>query len=384
MGKKYDFTGETKVVNGVTLRRIRASKDFFVQAPCNTATEKSAGEATGLALVPKGTLGGWIEKRDNLSSKDSAWVADEACVWGDAQVIENGLVYGRAKVCDGTRIEKCGRVLGRAVVRHSVVTDQAVIFGNADITNGHFSEDANVYDDVRIGGDGVITVSGNGSVCGKAQIICNRGNKVFVHIGGEACVCELARIRCMGRREIMISGKAMVCDRAVVLDGSRIWDNASVCDSAKIIGSTVCGDAVVCGQTIVGEGSFIGGNARLELNGKYTLRPVSFISGEAWIRSAADYLAICSMPQASFSFFVTKDRDIQMAIYGHARGACSISQLPRTYLIRDISDLEADLKSSPEVTRYMTERNRCPELINQALAAADFAQKHFQRQTNAR
>lgn len=38
---KYEFTGKTKVVDGVTLRRIRA--------------------ATAFGIVIKGEVGGWIE-----------------------------------------------------------------------------------------------------------------------------------------------------------------------------------------------------------------------------------------------------------------------------------------------------------------------------------
>lgn len=47
MNTKYEFTGETKRVNGVTLHRIRALKDF--------------GE------IRKGDIGGWIEAERNLS-----------------------------------------------------------------------------------------------------------------------------------------------------------------------------------------------------------------------------------------------------------------------------------------------------------------------------
>ena len=44
---KYEMTEETKVVDGVTLHRIRAIKDF--------------------EWARAGDLGGWIEKPDNLS-----------------------------------------------------------------------------------------------------------------------------------------------------------------------------------------------------------------------------------------------------------------------------------------------------------------------------
>lgn len=62
----YEFTGETKEIKGITLHRIRATKDI-----------KGGG-------VKAGDLGGWIEKESNLS--DDAWVADDACVYGRARV----------------------------------------------------------------------------------------------------------------------------------------------------------------------------------------------------------------------------------------------------------------------------------------------------------
>ena len=67
--KKYEFTGEKKVVFGVTLCRIR-----------------SLIEIDG--VVERGVLGGWLEREENLSAQvsDRAWVSGEARVSGEAQV----------------------------------------------------------------------------------------------------------------------------------------------------------------------------------------------------------------------------------------------------------------------------------------------------------
>lgn len=64
--KKYEFTGEVKVVFGVTLHRIRAAVSF--------------------GIVIKGELGGWIEKEENLSQNGNAWVCGNAWVYGNARV----------------------------------------------------------------------------------------------------------------------------------------------------------------------------------------------------------------------------------------------------------------------------------------------------------
>lgn len=59
---KYEFTGETKVVFGVTLQQIRAISDF--------------------GNIGKGDVGGWIDSERNLSQKGNAWVSGNAEVSG--------------------------------------------------------------------------------------------------------------------------------------------------------------------------------------------------------------------------------------------------------------------------------------------------------------
>ena len=71
--KKYKFTGKTKIVNGVTLHRIVAVRSF--------------------SNVKEGDIGGWIEKEENLSHDGDCWVFDEACVFDNAEVCEDALVY---------------------------------------------------------------------------------------------------------------------------------------------------------------------------------------------------------------------------------------------------------------------------------------------------
>ena len=77
---KYEFTGEVKVVLGVTLRRIRALVSF--------------------GAVTKGDLGGWIEKEANLDPR----VSGNAQVYGNAWVSGNAWVYGNAQVYGDARV----------------------------------------------------------------------------------------------------------------------------------------------------------------------------------------------------------------------------------------------------------------------------------------
>ena len=64
MNTKYEFTGETKIVYGRTLRRIKAIV------------------AIGATVAP-GDIGGWIESENNLSMFGNAWVYGNASVSGD-------------------------------------------------------------------------------------------------------------------------------------------------------------------------------------------------------------------------------------------------------------------------------------------------------------
>ena len=94
--KKFELTAEFVTnVFGKKLFRIKALVAF-----CN---------------VEKGELGGFIEKEDNLSHDDNAWV------YGNAQVSGNAWVSGNAQVFDNARVSGNAQVFGNA--------DYAVVAG---------------------------------------------------------------------------------------------------------------------------------------------------------------------------------------------------------------------------------------------------------------
>ena len=82
--KKYQLTSETITVNGRTLHRIQALRNF--------------------ADVEKGELGGFVENESNLSQEGNCWVYDNAMVYDNAKVIgsvkikENAIVSGTSIV----------------------------------------------------------------------------------------------------------------------------------------------------------------------------------------------------------------------------------------------------------------------------------------------
>jgi len=86
---KFEFTGETKVVFGVTLNRIRAV---------------TAIAALGIAA---GDLGGWIEREENLQVYGNAWVYGNARVYGmrgslamRRSLVMRGSILIRETCCD--------------------------------------------------------------------------------------------------------------------------------------------------------------------------------------------------------------------------------------------------------------------------------------------
>ena len=103
--KRWEFTGETKIHFGITLRRIRAAVEFKLKC--------------GI-VIAKGELGGWIEKESNLCG--NAWVYGDAEVsgnaWvsGDARVCGNAWVYGDARVCGDAKVYGDAEVSGDAWV----------------------------------------------------------------------------------------------------------------------------------------------------------------------------------------------------------------------------------------------------------------------------
>ena len=120
MERKYELTAETLSVNGRTLHRIKALRDF--------------------SNVKAGELGGWTEKESNLSHSGNCWVYndakvyDNAEVWGNADVYDNAKVWGDAKVCDNADVYGNAKVYGNAeVCGNAKVYGNAEVYGDANI-----------------------------------------------------------------------------------------------------------------------------------------------------------------------------------------------------------------------------------------------------------
>ena len=93
---KYELTNETVTVNGKTLYRVKALKDFN--------------------NVFKGDFGGFIESENNLSQSGNAWVSGNAMVFDNARVYGNAWVFGDAMVYGDAGVYGDAKVFGDARV----------------------------------------------------------------------------------------------------------------------------------------------------------------------------------------------------------------------------------------------------------------------------
>ena len=157
--RKWEFTGETKICLGGTLKRIRAAIEFNLKC--------------GITIA-KGELGGWIEGESNLSG--DAWVSGDAEVSGNAKVFGDAWVSGEAKVYENVEVSGNALVYGNAqVFGNAKVSGDALVNGNAKVYgNAWVSGNAKVFGDAWVSGNakvyGDAWVSGDAKVSGDAEV----------------------------------------------------------------------------------------------------------------------------------------------------------------------------------------------------------------------
>ena len=134
--KKYELLKDDKIeLYGKTLYRIKALIDFDI--------------------VVAGSLGGYIEKEDNLAHTGNAWVSGNARVSDNARVSGNAWVSGDARVHGNAWVSSDAQVYGDARVSDNArVSGNAWVSGDARVHgNAWVSGDARVYGDAEVYGD---------------------------------------------------------------------------------------------------------------------------------------------------------------------------------------------------------------------------------------
>ena len=203
--KKYEIVKEDSIViDGFTLLRIRALKDFFV--------------------VKAGDMGGYIEHEDCLSHEGYAWVYDDAKVYNASKVTEGGSVKNNATVRNGSKVLGFAGVEGDAVVADfSIVGEEVTISGNAIIENS--------------------TVTGNAKVRENAHVHSKSIVKGFSNIGGNANI-----------NDAVIDGTSIVTgssyvDKGVYLKSVTLINDANI-SSTNFLSDLRIGFDVKEGNTV--------------------------------------------------------------------------------------------------------------------------------------
>ena len=158
MEKKYKLTEETINVNGRTLYRIEALKDF--------------GD------VKKGDKGGFVENENNLSQEDNCWVYDNAKVIGNATVESSAVILDNAIISDSAKVYGRAKVYGNAqVYGNSVVCDYVEVY-----------DDAKIYEHAFV--CGLTEVYENAIVYGNVEIYENSVVRGECRVNGVAEICD--------------------------------------------------------------------------------------------------------------------------------------------------------------------------------------------------
>lgn len=140
--RKYKFTRQTMTLpDGTILHRIKATHHIPE------------------SHVKKGDLGGWVEKKCNLSQSGSCWIFDDAKVYGNAAVSEHAKAYDKATISGHAKL------YGNAWAQENAeICDYAEVYDNAWI-KGHavIKDHAKLYHYAQI--DGKVTLCGHAELC---------------------------------------------------------------------------------------------------------------------------------------------------------------------------------------------------------------------------
>lgn len=178
-----------------TLYKVQALKDFTT--------------STGID-VKKDDFGGYIDDEANLSQEDICWIADDACVYGNARVIDKAYIGDSAKIGGDVFISNSAVVIGHAkVLNNASVFESAIVMGDATVTGS-----AHVYGNAII--SNYAFVGGSSVVCDYAQIIDH------AHVAGASHICD----------NTMIGGKVNVFN-IWLLGDTKLFSDGNEAEEAQ-------------------------------------------------------------------------------------------------------------------------------------------------------
>ena len=142
--KKYVLTDITKIVDGKTLYRIKAVKDFND--------------------VRAGDLGGYIQHEFNLSQRGNCWLYNESCAYDYSQVKDDAIMRDYSMICE------------QAVLRdkaymncHSKASGMALISDDSYLTDyAHITDFSQLHNNCNLGTR--VTMFGKSSLQGSIAV----------------------------------------------------------------------------------------------------------------------------------------------------------------------------------------------------------------------
>lgn len=180
---------DTKVVNGVTVYRIVALKDF--------------------ADVEAGDKGGYIESEKCLEQEGACWVYDEAVILGESNLEQNARVHG-----------------GAVVKGHCYLTGECSIFGNVTLDGRIIvADNAEIYGNTVIKGRAIIC--DNALIDGDTLIEGEQGFEDVLTIGGTVNIKG---------EDNEIKGHFQIRDNSVIIGGARINKRQDIRQMTGLLG----------------------------------------------------------------------------------------------------------------------------------------------------
>lgn len=117
--KKYEFTGNTTMYNGIILYQIRAVKDFYIFDTWYHYNEK--------CHVHVGDIGGWISDEDCLAQDDNSWIHPSAkiiysTISEEVYIGKNTIVYNSEILSD-----RFSAFAGCGIFNHNIYCEDSFI-----------------------------------------------------------------------------------------------------------------------------------------------------------------------------------------------------------------------------------------------------------------
>ena len=160
--QKYEFTGNTTIIEGHTLKEIRALIDL-------PATEAD------IITISAGDLGGYIEDESNLSQEDNSWIHPNVMVYNNSVISGDARLNGLYNVSN-SKISGLSYMLSMQENRDIIdSTIQNTMIFNINITNSELSEV-----NIELAGPGPINGTIIDSKCSNVKILDNNTKAIKI------------------------------------------------------------------------------------------------------------------------------------------------------------------------------------------------------------